>query len=118
MSNQTNIFNALNFLSDVVGIKERKARQIRFFRYQDGHLGIAFFDDQTIYSEYWLENLSVPKQYELIFNSSGLKLDIKYDLSLFGLKPFSADKNIFKFLTVQKRVLALIFDAIQSSYVV
>lgn len=113
MSNQTNIFNVLNFVSDVVGIKERKVRQIRFFRYEDGSLGIAFFDDQTIYSEYWLENISVPHQYELIFNSSGLKLDRKYDLSLFGLKAFSLDKNSFQLLTVQKRLLESIFDAIQ-----
>lgn len=113
MSNQTNIFNVLNFLSDVVGIKERKARQIRFFRYKDGSLGIAFFDSQTIYSEYWIENLPVPKQYELIFNSSQLKLDTKYDLSLFGLKPFKVDKDVLQISAVKKHILAIIFNAIK-----
>ena len=51
------IFGAGYLISDVAGIKQRKARQIKFFRYKKGNYGIAFYDDQTIHREYWLENI-------------------------------------------------------------
>lgn len=43
------IFGAADLASDVSGIKQRQVRQIKFFRYKEGDLGIAFFDNQTVF---------------------------------------------------------------------
>lgn len=103
------IFGAANLVSDVAGVKERQARQIKFFRYKEGNLGIAFFDNQTVFGEYWIENIPVPDKYEKIFKSSGFNLGIKYDIQFFGLQPFHADKKVLKTSAIQKRILASIF---------
>ncbi|MCG5056720.1 MAG: hypothetical protein KA714_01540 [Limnoraphis sp. WC205] len=107
------LFRATALITDLVSLKERQVRQIKFFRYAEGNLGIAFFDNQTIHGEYWIENIMVPLEYEATFNASGYKIDIKYDLFLFGLQPFGANKEVLKTPGVQKYLLNIIFDAIK-----
>ena len=104
------IFGAADLVSDVAGIKQRQVRQIKFFRYKEGSLGIAFFDNQTVFGEYWIENIPVPKEYETIFKSSGFNVGTKYDLQFFNLQVFSADKNMLKTPAIQKRLLKTIFN--------
>lgn len=103
------IFGTANLVSDVAGIKDRQVRQIKFFRYKEGNLGIAFFDNQTVFGEYWIENIPVPDKYEKAFKSSGFNPNTKYDIQFFGLQPFSADKKVLKTPAIQKRILNSIF---------
>ena len=112
MFNINDILGGANAISDLVGTKSRQVRQMKFFRYKDGKLGIACFDNQTIHGEYWIENLPVPSEYESIFKSSGFNLNVKYDVFLLGLQPFSADKKVLKTPTVQKRLLKVIFESL------
>jgi hypothetical protein len=100
-------------VSDVAGIKQRQVRQVKFFRYKEGNLGIAFFDNQTVFGEYWIENIPVPKEYEIIFNKSGWNLDTKYNLEFFDLQVFNADKNILKTPAIQKHLLITIFNSMK-----
>lgn len=113
MFNLDAIFKTADIIADVTSQKQRKARQIRFFRYKEGNLGIAFYDNQTIHGEYWLENLPVPQEYEPIFEKSGFSLGTKYDIHWFGLEPFTADKKVLGTPAIQKRLLATIFTSIQ-----
>ena len=105
------VFGAVDLVSDVAWIKQRQVRQIKFFRYKEGNLGIAFFDNQTVFGEYWIENIPVPKEYEAIFKSSGFNIETKYDLQFFDLQVFSADKNMLKTPAIQKRLLKTIFNS-------
>lgn len=107
------IFGAADLVSDVAGIKQRQVRQIKFFRYKKGELGIAFFDNQTIHGEYWIENIKVPKEYEVIFQASGFDLGTKYDIQFFDLQSFYADKKMLKTSAIQKRILKTIFNSIK-----
>ena len=106
------IFGAGDLISDVAGIKQRQARQIKFFRYKKGNYGIAFYDNKTIHGEYWLENIPVPREYEDSLKSSGFKIGKKYDIQLLGISPFEADKEVLKTPAIQKRLLKTIFDSI------
>ena len=107
------IFGAADLVSDVAGIKQRKVRQIKFFKYKKGGLGIAFFDNQTIHGEYWIENIKVPKEYEAIFKTSGFNIGTKYDVQFFDLQSFSADKKMLKTPAIQKRLLKTIFNSMK-----
>ncbi len=107
------VFGAVDLVSDVAWIKQRQVRQIKFFRYKEGNLGIAFFDNQTVFGEYWIENIPVPKEYEAIFKSSGFNIETKYDLQFFDLQVFSADKNMLKTPAIQKRLLKTIFNSMK-----
>ena len=107
------IFGAADLVSDVSGIKQRQVRQIKFFRYKKGGLGIAFFDNQTVFGEYWIENIKVPKEYEAIFKSSGFNIGNKYDVQFFDLKSFHADKKMLKTPAIQKRLLKTIFNSMK-----
>jgi hypothetical protein len=107
------IFGAADLVSDVAGVKQRKVRQIKFFQYKKGGLGIAFFDNKTIHGEYWIENIQVPKEYEAIFESSGFEIGTKYDVQFFDLQSFSADKKMLKTSAIQKRLLKTIFDSMK-----
>ncbi|BAU65730.1 hypothetical protein STA3757_31200 [Stanieria sp. NIES-3757] len=106
------IFGAADLVSDFAGVKQRQARQIKFFRYKEGNLGIAFFDNQTIHGEYWIENIPVPATYEMKFKSSGFNLDTKYELQFFGLQPFNAAHQVLQTPAIQKRILETIFNNI------
>lgn len=106
------IFGAADLVSDVSGIKQRKVRQIKFFRYKEGDLGIAFFDNKTVFGEYWIENIKVSKKYEAIFNKSGFDIGTKYDV-FFDLQSFSADKKMLKTAAIQKRLLKTIFNSMK-----
>lgn len=101
-----------DLVSDLVGKKERQVRKIKFFRYKEGNLGIAFFDSQTVHGEYWIENIPVPAEYEPVFEASGFDIGTKYDVVLLGLQPFSADKKVLRTSAIQKRLLSVIFEAI------
>ena len=107
------IFGAADFVSDVAGIKQRKVRQIKFFQYKKGGLGIAFFDNKTIHGEYWIENIKVPKEYEATFKSGGFNIGTKYDVQFFDLQSFSADKKMLKTPAIQKRLLKTIFNSMK-----
>ena len=107
------IFGAADLVSDVAGIKQRQVRQIKFFRYKKGNLGIAFFDNQTFFGEYWIENIPVPKEYEATFKHSGFNIGTKYDLQFFDLQSFSADKKMLKTPAIQKRLLKTIFSSMK-----
>ena len=107
------IFGAADLVSDVSGIKQRQIRQIKFFKYKKGGLGIAFFDNQTVFGEYWIENIKVPKEYEIIFNKSGFNLGTKYDVQFFDLQAFSADKKMLKSSAIQKRLLKTVFNSMK-----
>lgn len=107
------IFGAADIVSDVAGIKQREARQIKFFRYKKGDLGIAFFDNKTICGEYWIENIAVPKEYEAIFKASGFNIGTKYDVQFFDLQSFSADKKLLKTPAIQKRLMKTIFNSMK-----
>ena len=113
MFNINQLFGAADLISDLAGAKERKVRQIKFFRDKKGSVGIAFFDSQTIHGEYWIGNIMVPAEYEAIFNASGYKIETKYDVFLFGLQPFSANQEVLKTPGIQKRLLNRIFEAIK-----
>ncbi|KKD37252.1 hypothetical protein VB834_11030 [Limnoraphis robusta Tam1] len=113
MFNLNQLFGAADLISDLAGAKERKIRQIKFFRDKKGSMGIAFFDNQTIHGEYWIENIMVPPEYETTFKASGYKIGTKYDVFLFGLQPFSANKEVLKTPGVQKRLLNMIFEAMK-----
>lgn len=104
------IFGAGDLVSDVAGLKQRKARQIKFFRYKEGNYGMAFYDNKTVYGEYWLGNIPIPKEYKKNLKSSGFKIGKKYDLQLVGISHFEADKEVFKTPAIQKRLLTTIFD--------
>lgn len=104
------ILGARDLASDVAGIKERKVRQIKFFRYKEGNYGIAFYDNKTIYGEYWIENIPVPKKYEEPLKSSGFTIGKKYDVQFVGLQAFSADKETLKTPAIQQRLLKTIFE--------
>ena len=105
------IFGAGDLVSDVAGIKQRKARQLKFFRYKKGNYGIAFYDNKTVYGEYWLENIPVPKEYENKLKYSGFKIGKKYDVQLLGISHFDADKEVLKTPAIQKRLLKTIFES-------
>ncbi|MGD1918956.1 MAG: hypothetical protein ACFCAD_08700 [Pleurocapsa sp.] len=107
------IFGAADIVSDVSGIKQRQVKQIKFFRYKEGNLGIAFFDNQTVFGEYWIENIKVPKKYEAIFKASGFNIGTKYDTQFFDLQSFSADKKMLKTPAIQKRLLKTIFNSMK-----
>ena len=107
------IFSAADIVSDVSGIKQRQVKQIKFFRYKEGDLGIAFFDNQTVFGEYWIENIKVPKEYESTFQSSGFNIGTKYDVKFFVLQSFSADKKMPKKFAIQKRLLKTIFNSMK-----
>ena len=107
------IFGAADLVSDVSGIKQRQVKQIKFFKYKKGGLGIAFFDNQTVFGEYWIENIKVPKEYEATFKSSGFNIGTKYDLQFFDLQSFSADKKMLKTPAIQKRLLKTIFNSMK-----
>ena len=115
MFNLGQLFGAADLVSDVTGNKERTARLIKFFKYDEGGLGIAFFDNQTLHGEYWLGNIPVPKESEAIFKNSGFSLETKYDISFFGLLSFYADKKVLKTSAVQKRLLKVIFQSMQDN---
>jgi hypothetical protein len=104
------ILGAGNLVSDVAGIKQRQVRQIKFFRYKEGNYGIAFYDNQTVYGEYWIENIPVPQEYEERLKSSGFNIGKKYDVQFVGLQSFSADKETLKTPAIQKQLLKTIFD--------
>ena len=105
------IFGAADLVSDVAGVKQRQVRQIKFFRYKKGDLGIAFFDNQTVFGEYWIENIKVPQKYEAAFKASGFNIGTKYDVQFFDLQSFSADKKMLKTSAIQKRLLKTIFNS-------
>ena len=107
------IFGAADLVSDVAGVKQRQVRQIKFFRYKKGDLGIAFFDNQTVFGEYWIENIKVPQKYEAAFKASGFNIGTKYDVQFFDLQSFSADKKMLKTSAVQKRLLKTIFNSMK-----
>ncbi len=107
------IFKIGDLISDVTGIKQRTVKQIKFFRYDKGNLGIAFYDNQTIHGEYWLNNIPVPPEYETIFENSGFNLKVKYDITLLGIQPFLCDKKVLETPAIQKRLLTAIFEAIK-----
>ena len=113
MFNLGMIFGAADLVSDVSGMKQRQVRQIKFFHYKGG-LGIAFFDNQTVFGEYWIENIKVPKEYEAVFKNSGFNIGTKYDVQFFDLQSFSADKKILKTPAIQKRLLKTIFNSLQN----
>lgn len=93
---------------------QRQIRQIKFFNYKEGGLGIAFFDNQTIFGEYWIENIKVPEQYEPIFQASGFNIGTKYDSHFFGLQSFLVNKEVLKTQVIQKQLLKTIFDSMQA----
>ena len=107
------IFGAADLVSDVSGIKQRQVKQIKFFRYKKSGLGIAFFDNQTVFGEYWIENIKVPQEYEAIFKASGFDIGTKYDVQFFNLQSFSADKKMLKTPAIQKRLLKTIFNSMK-----
>ena len=107
------IFGAADLVSDVSGIKQRQVRQIKFFRYKKGNLGIAFFDNKTVFGEYWIENIKAPKEYETVFKASGFNIGTKYDVQFFDLQSFSADKKMLKTPAIQKRLLKTIFNSMK-----
>ena len=107
------IFGTADLVSDVAGVKQRKVRQIKFFRYNKGSLGIAFFDNKTVFGEYWIENIKVPKEYESIFKASSFNIGTKYDVQFFDLQAFNADKKILKTPAIQKRLLKTIFNSMK-----
>ena len=107
------IFGAADLVSDVAGIKQRQVKQIKFFRYKGGNLGIAFFDNQTVFGEYWIENIKVPNKYEAIFKASGFDIGTKYDVQFFDLQYFSADKKMLKTPAIEKCLLKTIFSSME-----
>lgn len=108
-----NLGQAVDLFSDVTGSKARTVRLIKFFRYKEGGMGIAFFDNQTIHGEYWIENIPVPKEYEATLKSSGFDLGTKYDITFFGVSPFHADKKVLKTPAIQKKLVKTIFEGME-----
>jgi hypothetical protein len=98
-----------DIIEDLSHTKKRYVRQIKFFRYEDGQLGIAIFDPKTIYRECWLENIRVPHEYELIFYQSGLTLGVKYPIELFGISCFPASKPVINNPIISQKLIESIF---------
>lgn len=101
--------NLKDLVEDLSRTKKRYVREIKFFRYDNGQLGIAVFDPKTIYRECWIENIRVPQEYEPIFYNSDLELGIKYPLALFGLSCFPASKTVINNPIISKKLIETIF---------
>lgn len=108
------VLKGKDVFEDLSHSKERYARQIKFFKYKDRQLGIAFFDNTSIYGEYWIENIRVPKEYESVFKKSGLDLGVKYPIDLFGLYPFPASKKVIANPMVGNKLIKFIFLSIDN----
>lgn len=105
------VFKGKDLVEDLSHSKDRYARQIKFFKDQDKQLGIAFFDNNTIYGEYWIENIIVPKEYEATFLKSGLDLGVKYPIELFGLSAFPASKKVIANSMLSNKLIKTIFSS-------
>jgi hypothetical protein len=102
--------NLKDLVEDLSHTKKRYVRQVKFFRYDDGQLGIAVFDPKTIYGECWIENIRVPQEYDPVFNQSGLNLGTKYPLELFGLSCFPASKPVINNPVISQKLIETIFS--------
>lgn len=105
--------NLKDLVEDLSRTKKRYVREIKFFRYDDGQLGIAVFDPKTIYRECWIENLRVSQEYEPIFNSSDLELGVKYPLALFGISCFPASKPVINNPVISNKLIETIFSRLK-----
>ncbi|PSF35181.1 hypothetical protein C7H19_17520 [Aphanothece hegewaldii CCALA 016] len=105
--------NLKDLFEDLSRTKKRYVREIKFFRYDDGQLGIAVFDPKTIYGECWIENIKVPQEYEPIFNSSDLVLGVKYPIELFGISCFPASKPVINNQIISQKLIETIFERIK-----
>ncbi|GFE70044.1 hypothetical protein [Chroococcus sp. FPU101] len=105
------VFKGKDVIEDLSHSKDRYARQIKFFKDQDKQLGIAVFDNNSIYGEYWIENIRVPKEYETTFNDSGLDLGVKYPIELFGLSAFPASKKVIANSMMSNQLIKTIFSS-------
>ena len=84
----------MNFFADIFHQKSRKIREIKFFRDKNSlKIGIAFFDNETAYGEYWIENIMFPDDKQELIANSGYDLGVKYDTTLFGIQPIVASKE-------------------------
>lgn len=106
--------NLKDLIEDLAHTKKRYVRQIKFFRYDDGQLGIAIFDHKTIYRECWLENLRVPQEYNLIFEQSRLRLDVKYPIEFFGISCFPANKPMINNPIISHKLIEAIFARLKA----
>lgn len=105
--------NLKDLVEDLSRTKKRYVREINFFRYDDGQLGIAVFDPKTIYGECFIESIRVPQEYEPIFNNSDLELGVKYPLALFGLSCFPASKPVINNQIISKKLIETIFSRLK-----
>lgn len=104
-------FKGKDLIEDLSHSKDRYARQIKFFKDQNKQLGIAFFDNNSIYGEYWIENIQVPKEYETTFLNSRLDLGVKYPIELFGLAAFPASKKVISNSMMSQKLIKTIFSS-------
>ena len=80
-------------ISDLTGKKSRKIREIKLFMSKKGQLGVAFFDNETVFGEYWIGNVMFPEDKQELILKSGYDLGVKYDATLFGINPIVASKK-------------------------
>ncbi len=78
-----------NFIPQKYNYSNYYVRLIELIRDNNSQLQIVFFDNSQIDSEaYCLKSVRVDREYEHIFIESGLELEVKYPIELFGLSPF------------------------------
>ena len=101
-------------ISDLTGKKSRKIREIKFFRSKKDKLGVAFFDNETVYGEYWIGNVMFPEDKQELILKSGYDLGVKYDATLFGINPIVASKKSLANSLIHNPILNCIYDTINS----
>jgi hypothetical protein len=81
-----------NFILQESNYANHYVRSIELIRDSNLELEIAFFDHQLNSENLRLKSVKVDRRYEQIFMESGLELETKYPIELFGLSPFPIDR--------------------------
>jgi hypothetical protein len=81
-----------NLISQESNYTNHYVSSIELIRDSNLELEIAFFDDQINSTTLCLKSVKVDRRYEQIFMESGLELETKYPIELFGLSPFPINR--------------------------
>jgi hypothetical protein len=82
----------INFIPQKYDNANYYVTEIALARDSERQLEIAFFDNSLNSQADRIKTIKVNREYEQIFIESGLELEVKYPIELFGLSPFPIHK--------------------------